>query len=191
MSRSLSGGWFAAGIRSGAACWIKVLCRNASLLYCDVMTPAITAVRKAKVPYRIHAYEHDAGSESYGEEAAQKLRVAPARVFKTLLVAIDDRQFAVALVPVSHHVDLKLFAQALKTKKAVMAQAHDAEKATGYVLGGISPLGQKRTLRTVIDASATAFETIFVSAGRRGLELELAPTDLSALTNGECAVISR
>lgn len=155
------------------------------------MTPAITAVKKAKVPYRIHEYKHDASSESYGEEAAQKLRVEKGRVFKTLVVEIDDNKFAVGIVPVAHHLDLKLLAQALNTKKAVMAQANDAEKMTGYVLGGISPLGQKRKLETVVDVSAAAFDTIFISAGRRGLELELAPTDLCSLTQGTLAVISR
>ncbi len=155
------------------------------------MTPAITAVKKAKVPYRIHAYEHDASSESYGEEAAQKLRIKTAIVFKTLVVEIDNKKFVVAIVPVSHHLDLKLLAKALNAKKAVMAQALDAEKMTGYVLGGISPLGQKRKLETVVDASATAYDTLFVSAGRRGLELELAPADLCSLTKGTFAVISR
>jgi Cys-tRNA(Pro)/Cys-tRNA(Cys) deacylase len=155
------------------------------------MTPAITAVKKVKVSYRIHEYEHDASAESYGEEAADKLRLEHGRVFKTLVVKIDDQQFIVGLVPVSHQLDLKLVAKALGAKKAVMAQANDAEKMTGYVLGGISPLGQKRKLETVIDASATAFDTIFVSAGRRGLEIELAPVDLCYLTRGKFAVISK
>jgi Cys-tRNA(Pro)/Cys-tRNA(Cys) deacylase len=155
------------------------------------MTPAITAVKKANVSYRIHEYEHDASTESYGEEAADKLRLEHGRVFKTLVVKIDDQQFIVGLVPVSHQLDLKLVAKALGAKKAVMAQANEAEKITGYVLGGISPLGQKRKLETVIDASATAFDTIFVSAGRRGLEIELAPVDLCYLTRGKFAVISK
>jgi Cys-tRNA(Pro)/Cys-tRNA(Cys) deacylase len=155
------------------------------------MTPAITVLKKAKIPYRMHAYQHDSGSSSFGDEAARKLGVEHARVFKTLVVETDDNQFAVGIVPVSHHLDLKLFAQALGTKKAVMAEAHDAEKLTGYVLGGISPLGQKRKLATVIDTSATAFVTVFISAGRRGLEIELAPSDLGSLTEGSFAVISR
>jgi Cys-tRNA(Pro)/Cys-tRNA(Cys) deacylase len=155
------------------------------------MTPAITVLKKAKIPYRMHAYQHDSGSSSFGDEAAWKLGIEHARVFKTLVVETDDNQFAVGIVPVSHHLDLKLFAQALGTKKAVMAEAHDAEKLTGYVLGGISPLGQKRKLATVIDTSATAFATVFISAGRRGLEIELAPSDLGSLTEGSFAVISR
>jgi Cys-tRNA(Pro)/Cys-tRNA(Cys) deacylase len=155
------------------------------------MTPAITTVKKAKIPHHIHSYEHDAGAESYGGEAAEKLQIEPARVFKTLVVEVDDRKFVVGLVPVSRQLDLKLLAKALGTKKAAMALANDAEKMTGYVLGGISPLGQKRKLPTVIDGSATAFATLFVSAGRRGLEIELAPADLLALTKGVFAMISK
>lgn len=155
------------------------------------MTPAITAIKKAKIPYRIHEYAHDPGSASYGEEAAHKLGIESAQVFKTLVVEIDDKKFTVGIVPVSRQLDLKLFAQALGAKKAAMANAQDAQRMTGYVLGGISPLGQKRTLATVIDTSATSFDTVFVSAGRRGLEIELAPGDLSVLTKGKFAVIGR
>ncbi len=155
------------------------------------MTPAITTVSKAKVPHRVHEYEHDNSAESYGEEATEKLRLDPARVFKTLVVKIDDQQFIVGIVPVSHQLDLKLLTRALGAKKAVMAQANDAEKVTGYVLGGISPLGQKKKLETVIDTSATVFDTIFVSAGRRGLEIELAPADLRSLTRGIFADMSK
>jgi Cys-tRNA(Pro)/Cys-tRNA(Cys) deacylase len=155
------------------------------------MTPAIAALKRAKIPYRLHSYQHDAGSSSYGDEAARKLGVEQARVFKTLVVKADDKQFAVGIVPVSQHLDLKFMAQALGTKKVAMAEAHDAEKLTGYVLGGISPLGQKRKLATVIDTSATTFATIFISAGRRGLEIELAPSDLGSLTNGTFAVIGK
>lgn len=155
------------------------------------MTPAITVVKKAKIPHRIHSYHHDANAESYGGEAAEKLQLEHGRVFKTLVVEVDDRKFVVGLVPVSRQLDLKLLAKALGTKKAAMAKTNDAEKMTGYVLGGISPLGQKRKLETVIDASATAFATIFVSAGRRGLEIELAPVDLCSLTQGMFAMISK
>lgn len=155
------------------------------------MTPAITAVKRAKIPYRIHEYAHDPASASYGEEAAHKLGIESARVFKTLVVEIDEKKCAVGIVPVSRQLDLKLFAHVLGTKKAAMASAQDAQRMTGYVLGGISPLGQKRTLATVIDASARAFATVFVSAGRRGLEIELAPGDLCALTKGSFAVIDR
>jgi len=155
------------------------------------MTPAITVVQQAKIPHHIHSYQHDAEAESYGGEAAEKLQIERNRVFKTLVVEIDDRKFAVGLVPVSRQLDLKLLAKALGTKKAAMARANDAEKMTGYVLGGISPLGQKRKLATVIDGSASTFATLFVSAGRRGLEIELAPADLCALTKGVFAMISK
>lgn len=155
------------------------------------MTPAILAIKKAKIPYRMHQYQHDADAESYGEEAAHKLGVEQARVFKTLVVETGEKRFVVGIVPVSHQLDLKLLAKALGAKKVVMARANDAEKMTGYVVGGISPLGQKQKLQTVIDSSATPFATIFISAGRRGLELELAPTDLCALTKATFAVISR
>ncbi|MCL2457683.1 MAG: Cys-tRNA(Pro) deacylase [Desulfobulbus sp.] len=155
------------------------------------MTPAINAARKAGIPYRMHAYDHDSGSVAYGEEAAHKLQVEPDRVFKTLVVEIDNRQFAAGIVPVSRQLDLKLMAKTLGAKKAALATAHDAERMTGYVLGGISPLGQKRRLATIIDASAAAFATIFVSAGRRGLELELAPADLGRLTKAQFSAIGK
>jgi len=155
------------------------------------MTPAILAARQAKVPHTVHAYAHDPRSASYGEEAAVKLGLPMERVFKTLVVALDGRELAVAVVPVSGKLDLKLCAAALDGKKCEMAPRADAERATGYVLGGISPLGQKKRLRTVIDASAEACATVFVSAGRRGLEIELAPADLLALTGGLSARVSR
>lgn len=155
------------------------------------MTPAINAARQAKVPFRVHAYNHDPQAESYGEEAAVKLGLPLERVFKTLVVALDGRELAVAVVPVSGKLDLKQCAAALGTKKCEMAARADAERATGYVLGGISPLGQKKRLRTVLDASAEAFDTIYVSAGRRGLEIELAPADLRALTGALSASVSR
>ncbi|MCL1981061.1 MAG: Cys-tRNA(Pro) deacylase [Proteobacteria bacterium] len=155
------------------------------------MTPAINAAQKAGIPYRIHEYTHDAGSPSYGEEAAHKLQIKPDRVFKTLVVEIDNQQFAAGIVPVSRQLDLKRMARALNTKKAAMATAHDAERMTGYVLGGISPLGQKKRLATIIDGSAATFATIFVSGGRRGLELELAPADLARLTGARFAAINK
>ncbi|MDR2550940.1 MAG: Cys-tRNA(Pro) deacylase [Desulfobulbus sp.] len=155
------------------------------------MTPAINAAKKAGIPFRMHEYAHDAGSASYGEEAAHKLHLELGRVFKTLVVEIDNQQFAVGIVPVSCQLDLKLMAKALGAKKAAMAAAHDAERMTGYVLGGISPLGQKRRLATIVDASAATFATIFVSAGRRGLELELAPADLGRLTTARFVAIGK
>ncbi len=146
------------------------------------MTPGIDAARKAKVDHRIHEYSHDSASASYGLEAADKLGVEPARVFKTLVVALDGNELAVAVVPVSASLSMKRIARAAGRKKAGMAEKSAVERATGYVLGGVSPLGQKKRLKTFIDASARRFDTLFVSAGRRGLEIELAPDDLAALT---------
>jgi Cys-tRNA(Pro)/Cys-tRNA(Cys) deacylase len=155
------------------------------------MTPAINAAKQAKVPFHVHEYVHDPKAESYGEEAAVKLDLPLARVFKTLVVALDGKDLAVAVVPVSGKLDLKACAAALGGKKCDMAAQKDAERATGYVLGGISPLGQRKRLRTVIDASAQGFGTVFVSAGRRGLEIELAPADLARLTGAVYADVGR
>ncbi|OMH39459.1 Cys-tRNA(Pro) deacylase [Motiliproteus sp. MSK22-1] len=157
------------------------------------MTPAINAAKKAKVAYQTHSYDHDPKSNSYGEEAADKLGVEPQRVFKTLMVALngDNKKLAVAIVPVSHNLDLKAVGAALSAKKVMMADGQDAQRATGYVLGGISPLGQKKRLPMVIDASAQSLESIFVSAGRRGLEIELSATDLASITQAVFAKITR
>jgi len=148
------------------------------------MTPAIEAARKASIVYRVHEYAHDPRSPSYGEEAAEALGIGRERVFKTLLVALggDPKRLAVGVVPVSSKLNLKAMAAACGVKKVEMATARDAERATGYLVGGISPLGQKRRLPLVLDVSAFDFETLFVSAGRRGLEIELKPMDLMAMT---------
>ncbi|WP_297797406.1 Cys-tRNA(Pro) deacylase [uncultured Marinobacter sp.] len=148
------------------------------------MTPGINAARKAKVRHRIHEYQHDPASESFGTEAAEKMGVDPVRVFKTLVVAIDGKDLAVGVLPVTSMLSMKLVAKAAGGKKAVMADKQDVQRSTGYVLGGVSPLGQKKRLKTFIDDSARSFDTIFVSAGRRGLEIELAPHDLAQLTGG-------
>ena len=146
------------------------------------MTPATKAAKKAGVSFSIHQYDHDDAAASYGEEAAVLLGVNPPQVFKTLLVACTATQkLAVALVPVSHQLNLKLVAKALAFKKVTMADPKKAEIATGYVLGGISPLGQKKRLPFVVDTSVNNFNTVFVSGGRRGLEIELAPADLVSL----------
>jgi Cys-tRNA(Pro)/Cys-tRNA(Cys) deacylase len=155
------------------------------------MTPAINAAKQAKVTFQVHEYAHDPKAESYGEEAAEKLGLPLERVFKTLVVSLDGKALAVAVVPVSGMLDMKQCAAALGAKKCDMAERKDAERSTGYVLGGISPLWQKKRLRTVIDASAEGFDTVFVSAGRRGLEIELAPADLVRLTGGVFAVVGR
>ncbi len=148
------------------------------------MTPGINLARQRKVAHQVHEYSHDPASESYGLEAAEKLGVAPERVFKTLVVSLDGRELAVGVVPVAQKLNMKLMARSLGAKKAAMAESAAVERSTGYVLGGVSPLGQKKRLRTVIDSSAQGQQTILVSAGRRGLEIELAPGDLCALVGG-------
>jgi Cys-tRNA(Pro)/Cys-tRNA(Cys) deacylase len=155
------------------------------------MTPAINAVKKAGMPYTLHEYEHDPSSESYGMEAAEKLGVPPERVFKTLVAALDGNELAVGIIPVDSMLSMKLIAKAAGSKKAAMAPKADAERSTGYVLGGVSPLGQKKRLRTFIDSSAESFPTIFVSGGRRGLDIELRPDDLKKLTGGTYAPLRR
>jgi len=155
------------------------------------MTPGINAAKRAGIVYTLHSYEHDKAAASYGEEAADKLGLSPARVFKTLLAQVDGKELVVAVVPVAHQLNLKQLAAALDARTAEMAKPAEAERATGYVVGGISPLGQKKRLRTVIDDSARAHATIYVSAGRRGLEIELAAADLAALTQGRFAAIAR
>ncbi|MGO1329452.1 MAG: Cys-tRNA(Pro) deacylase, partial [Idiomarina loihiensis] len=130
-------------------------------------------------------YSHDPASESYGGEAAEKLGVPQEQVFKTLVVSLDGKELAVGIIPVSSRLSLKLIAKALGAKKATMAIKSDVERATGYVLGGVSPLGQKKRLRTIIDASVICNSTVFISAGRRGLDMELAPEDLKTLVSGE------
>lgn len=155
------------------------------------MTPGILAAKKAKVSFTVHEYEHDPTAESYGNEAAEKMGVDPNRVFKTLVVSIDGKELAVAVLPVTHLLSLKLIARAANAKKAAMADKPDVQRSTGYVLGGVSPLGQKKRLKTFIDGSAEQFDTVFVSAGKRGLEIELAPADLARLTNGQFAPLQQ
>ncbi len=153
-------------------------------------TPAFAVLGTAGAAFTAHEYEHDPRSESYGLEAAQALGVSPSRVFKTLIADVDG-ELCVAVVPVETSLDLKALAAALGGKKASMADVGRAQRATGYVLGGISPLGQRRRHRTVLAASAVGLDTVFVSAGRRGLEVELSPADLVHLTAALVAPISR
>ncbi|WOX09020.1 Cys-tRNA(Pro) deacylase [Streptomyces sp. N50] len=153
-------------------------------------TPATVALTTAGVPYELHAYDHDPSHPSYGEEAAEAMGVSPDRVFKTLLADVDGA-LTVAVVPVAGQLDLKALASAVGGKRATMADPTLAERTTGYVRGGISPLGQRKKLRTVLDASATTHPTICVSAGRRGLEVELSPEDLKTLTAAVLAPIGR
>lgn len=148
-------------------------------------TPAIAAATRAGVAFTVHEYRHDPRAESYGLEAVERLGLEAARVFKTLVADVDGG-LTVAIVPVEAQLDLRALG-----KRARMAESGAAERATGYVAGGISPLGQRRALPTVVDVSALDHETIHVSAGRRGLELELAPTDLVELTGARVAPIAR
>ncbi|MFF2196327.1 Cys-tRNA(Pro) deacylase [Streptomyces sp. NPDC058157] len=153
-------------------------------------TPAITSLTASGVEFTTHAYEHDPAHPSYGEEAAEALGVSPEQVFKTLVAEVDGA-LTVAVVPVSGSLDLKALAAAVGGKRAAMADPALAERTTGYVRGGISPLGQRKRLPTVLDDSASAHATICVSAGRRGLEVELAPASLATLTGAVLAPIAR
>lgn len=153
-------------------------------------TPAVTLAARAGVGFEVHRYDHDPDAPSYGEEAADALGVDPDRVFKTLVASVDDR-VVIAVVAVSAELDLKALARAVGGHRAVMAHPAEAERLTGYVLGGISPLGQKRRRATVVDDAARRWATVYVSGGRRGLELELAPDDLVRLTHAQVAAIAR
>ncbi len=146
-------------------------------------TPATALLAKQKVEHRVHTYTHR-GGQAYGPEAAEELGLEPARVFKTLVAEVDGT-LTVGIVPVSATLDLKALAAAVGGKRARMADVAAAERATGYVAGGISPLGQRKRLRTVVDTSAQDLPTMFCSGGRRGLEVELAPTDLARLTGSD------
>ena len=151
-------------------------------------TPATAALAAAGVPFVLHTYVHDPSAASYGTEAAEALGIAPEKVFKTLMVVVEGR-LAMGVVPVSGNLDLKAFAAALGAKKAAMADPSAAERRTGYVLGGISPLGQRQASPTVIDRSALNLGTMLVSGGKRGLDIELAPDDLIRLTSAVTATI--
>ena len=152
-------------------------------------TPATALLTKRKVPFTAHPYEVDPRAESYGEAAAAALGVPPGRVFKTLVASVDGR-LAVGVVPVTGSLDLKALAAAIGAKRAAMAEPAAAERATGYVTGGISPFGQKTRLPLVVDTSATDWPTVYVSGGRRGLQVEVAPADLIGLTGATVAPIS-
>lgn len=152
-------------------------------------TPAIAALDRAKISYTLHPYQHDPSAETFGGEAVEALALDPVRVFKTLIAEVDGARLAVGVVPVAGHLNLKALAAAVGGKKAAMAAVADAERSSGYVHGGISPLGQRKALPTVIDASAKDFATIFVSAGKRGLQMEIAPEDLAKAARGTFAPI--
>lgn len=152
-------------------------------------TPAVAALNKAKIAYTLRPYEHDPRTTAFGNEVVQALGQDPARVFKTLVVSVDGR-LVVGVVPVAGQLDLKALAAATGGKRAIMAAVGEAERSSGYVAGGISPIGQRKRLTTVVDSSAGEFPTVFVSAGRRGLQLELAPADLVRVCDALLAPIS-
>ncbi len=153
-------------------------------------TPAFVVLHRAGVPFTSHTYLHDPRAESFGMEAAAALGADPGRVYKTLMAVVDG-ELCVGVVPVMGSLDLKSLADALGGKRAQMADAAQAQRATGYVIGGISPIGQKKAHRTVVDRSASQWPTIFVSGGRRGLEAEIAPADLVRVTRAVVARIAR
>ncbi|MGB3919156.1 Cys-tRNA(Pro) deacylase [Thiothrix litoralis] len=155
------------------------------------MTPAINLAKKAKIAFKIHEYAHDPANEAYGLEAAEKLGLPPTQVFKTLVVSLDGKELAVGILPVAAMLSMKAIAKAAHAKKADMADKALVARTTGYVLGGVSPLGQKKLLKTFIDTSAVQFPTIYVSAGRRGLEIELAAQDLQQLTRGVLVALTQ
>lgn len=154
------------------------------------MTPAVKQLKKQKIAFELHHYQHDVTAASFGLEAAEKLAVDACKVFKTLVVSDENEKLAVAIVPVTHQLNLKAMAKALNVKKVKMAPSKRVETSSGYVLGGVSPLGQKRKLATVIDNTSQDFATIYVSGGKRGLEIELSATDLADITQAIFATLT-
>lgn len=145
------------------------------------MTPAIDLLKKNKCDFKVHKYDHDPECTNFGEEAALKLGLDENQVYKTLLVELTPKELVVCVLPVANQLSLKDVASAFEVKKAVMANKDEAQKVTGYLLGGISPLGQKKLLRTLLDESVKKYKTIFVSGGKRGLDIEVKPNDLENL----------
>ncbi len=154
------------------------------------MTPAINLLKKNKCDFKIHKYDHDPECTNFGEEAAEKLGLDENQVYKTLLVELAPKELVVCVLPVANQLSLKEVATTFDVKKAVMANKDEAQKVTGYLLGGISPLGQKKQLRTVLDESVNKFKTIFISGGKRGLDIEVMPKDLQNLLKAKIAKIA-
>ncbi|RXK12160.1 Cys-tRNA(Pro) deacylase [Halarcobacter mediterraneus] len=153
------------------------------------MTPAINLLKKNKCDFKIHKYDHDPLCTNYGKEVVDKLNLNEKQVFKTLLVEIDSKELVVAIIPVSNQLNLKAVANTFSCKKAQMADKQEAQKVTGYLLGGISPFGQKKRLKMVLDSSAKAFDTIFVSGGKRGLDIEVKVEDFFEILTPKCTSI--
>jgi Cys-tRNA(Pro)/Cys-tRNA(Cys) deacylase len=154
------------------------------------MTPAIIQLDKLSVPYQLHQYQHDASCKSFGLEAVEKLGVTEEQVYKTLVVDVDNTYLAVAIIPVAQSLNLKKMAKALNAKKVKMADTNKVKNSTGYVLGGVSPIGQKKTLKTLLDSSAATLKTLYISGGKRGLEIELSPKHLALSLQANYAEIT-
>ncbi|MCT7590353.1 Cys-tRNA(Pro) deacylase [Aliarcobacter butzleri] len=154
------------------------------------MTPAINLLKKNKCDFKIHKYEHDSDCTNFGDEAVEKLGLDANQVYKTLLVELTPKELVVCVLPVANQLSLKEVATIFCVKKAEMASKDEAQKVTGYLLGGISPLGQKKLLRTVLDESTKSFETIFISGGKRGLDIEVKPKDLEVLLKAKIGKIT-
>lgn len=154
------------------------------------MTPAINLLKKNKCDFKIHKYEHDSDCINFGDEAVEKLGLDANQVYKTLLVELTPKELVVCVLPVANQLSLKEVATIFGVKKAEMASKDEAQKVTGYLLGGISPLGQKKLLRTVLDESTKSFETIFISGGKRGLDIEVKPKDLEVLLKAKIGKIT-
>ena len=154
------------------------------------MTPAINLLKKNKCDFKIHKYEHDSDCTNFGDEAVEKLGLDANQVYKTLLVELTPKELVVCVLPVANQLSLKEVATIFGVKKAEMASKDEAQKVTGYLLGGISPLGQKKLLRTILDESTKSFETIFISGGKRGLDIEVKPKDLEVLLKAKIGKIT-
>ena len=154
------------------------------------MTPAINLLKKNKCDFKIHKYDHDSDCTNFGDEAVEKLGLDANQVYKTLLVELTPKELVVCVLPVANQLSLKEVATIFGVKKAEMASKDEAQKVTGYLLGGISPLGQKKLLRTVLDESTKSFETIFISGGKRGLDIEVKPKDLEVLLKAKIGKIT-